>query len=46
MHEKDTDELFGELKIKSDVENFIVANQNEFKIPLHEYLNELLQKKI
>lgn len=45
MHEKDTDELFGELKIKSDVENFIVANQNEFKIPLHEYLNELLQKK-
>ena len=45
MFEKDTGELFEELKITSDVENFLAANQNEFTLPLHEYLNELLQKK-
>ena len=45
MFEKDTGELFEELKITSDVENFLAENQNEFTLPLHEYLNELLQKK-
>ena len=45
MFEKDTDQLFAELKIKSDIEKFIVDNQSEFTLPLHKYLNELLQKK-
>ena len=45
MFEKDTGELFEELKITSDVENFLAENQNEFTLPLHEYLNELLRKK-
>lgn len=45
MFEKDTGELFEELKITPDVENFLAENQNEFTLPLHEYLNELLRKK-
>ena len=45
MFEKDTDQLFDELKIEKDVENFLVANQSEFTKPLHEFLNQLLQKK-
>ena len=45
MFEKDTDQLFDELKIDSDVENFIAANQSEFTKPLHEFLNQLLQEK-
>ncbi|MBQ7705432.1 MAG: DNA-binding protein [Selenomonadaceae bacterium] len=45
MFEKDTDKLFEELKIEPDVENFLAQNENEFKMPLHEYLNKLLQKK-
>jgi len=45
MFDKDTDQLFHELKIQSDVENFIANNQDEFTKPLHEYLNQLLQDK-
>lgn len=45
MFEKDTEQLFEELKIEPDVENFIAANQTEFTKPLHEYLNQLLQEK-
>lgn len=45
MFEKDTDKLFEELKINPDAENFLAQNQNELTVPLHEYLNKLLQDK-
>lgn len=45
MHEKDTDQLFEELKIQPDVEVFLAENQTEFTVPLHEYLNRLLKEK-
>ena len=45
MYEKDTDELVGKLKISPDIENFQKRNQNEFKMPLHEYLNKLLEER-
>lgn len=45
MYDKDTDELFEELKIQPDVENFLAENFSELTIPLHEYLNKILQKK-
>ena len=45
MFEKDTDELFEELKIEPDIENFLAMNQTEFTKPLHEFLNQLLQEK-
>lgn len=43
MHEKDTDKLFEELKIQPDVEQFLAENQAEFTVPLHEYLNKILE---
>lgn len=45
MHEKDTDQLFEELKIQPDVEIFLAENQTEFTLQLYEYLNKLLQEK-
>lgn len=45
MYEKNTDELVEELKISPDAKTFQKQNQNEFKMPLHEYLNKLLQEK-
>ena len=45
MHEKDTDELIEELKISPDIQTFQKKNQNEFKIPLYQYLNKLLEAK-
>ena len=45
MYEKDTDELVEELKISPDARTFQKQNSNEFKMPLHEYLNKLLQEK-
>ncbi|MBR1580509.1 MAG: DNA-binding protein [Selenomonadaceae bacterium] len=42
---KDTDELLAELKATSDVENYLNSNQNEFAVPLHEYLQNLLDEK-
>lgn len=42
---KDTDELFAELKSTSDIENYLNRNQNEFAVPLHEYLTNLLLEK-
>ena len=44
MHEKDTDELVEELKISPDIKLFQMQNQNEFKVPLYEYLNKLLEE--
>ena len=45
MHEKNTDELFSELKNDDDIQKFLTQNQNEFIIPPHEYLNQLLESK-
>ena len=45
MYEKDTDELVEELKIASDIKLFQSQNQHEFKIPLHKYLNRLLEER-
>lgn len=46
MHEKDTDDLFEELKILPDAKNFIKQNQNEFKLQFNEYLTKLLDEKL
>lgn len=45
IYEKNTDELFNNIKENSDVEKFLEDNQHEFSKPLHEYLKELLAKK-
>ena len=45
MYDKDTDALFEELKIQPDVENFLANNAEELTLPLHEFLNQLLQEK-
>ena len=45
MYEKNTDELFSELKNDEDIKNFMEQNKNEFLIPPHEYLNNLLEQK-
>ena len=45
MSEKTTDELFNEIKSNPDIENFIAANQAEFKQPFHEYLRQLLRDR-
>lgn len=45
MFEKDTDKLFEELKIAPDAETFLAQNEEELKLPLHEYLMKLLQEK-
>ena len=45
MHEKNTEELVEELKISPDICTFQNQNQNEFKIPLYQYLNKLLAEK-
>ncbi len=45
MHEKDTEELFSELKEDEDIRRFLARNEKEFRRPLHEYLEELLREK-
>lgn len=45
MHEKNTEELVEELKISPDIITFQNQNQNEFKIPLYQYLSNLLEEK-
>ena len=45
MHEKDTEKLFSELKEDEDIRRFLSKNQNELLLPLHEYLEQLLEKK-
>ena len=45
MHEKNTEELVEELKISPDICTFQNQNQNEFRIPLYQYLNKLLEEK-
>lgn len=45
MHEKDTGELFSELREDEDIRGFLARNKGEFVRPLHEYLEELLREK-
>ena len=45
MFDKDTTELYNELKKDSNVKNFLESNQSEMKLQLHEYLNQLLHDK-
>lgn len=45
MHEKDTEELFSELKEDKDIRQFLSKNRKELLLPLHEYLGQLLEEK-
>ena len=45
MQNKNTEELFNNLKRDPDVEQFIANNQHEFSEPLHVYLTKLLKEK-
>ena len=42
---KDTGDLFVELKEEKNLQNYLHRNENEFLIPLHEYLKNLLTEK-
>ena len=42
---KNTGDLFAELKTERDPQNFRDRNQDEFVVPLHEYLTSLLAEK-
>lgn len=42
---KDTGDLFVELKEEKNLQNYLSRNENEFLIPLHEYLKNLLAEK-
>ena len=44
-YNKNTEELLAEIKKDKDIENYIKRNQEEFTVPLHEYLNNLLVEK-
>ena len=45
MFKKDTEKLFAEIKVDSDMAKFLTKNRNEFVEPLHVFLNRLLQEK-
>lgn len=45
VYDKDTEELFVELKEERDVKKYLDRNQSEFVLPLHEYLESLLVEK-
>ena len=42
---KSTTELFTELKEDKNIKGYLDRNQDEFMVPLHEYLNNLLTEK-
>ena len=42
---KNTGDLFAELKVEKNVGNYLERNQNEFAVPLNEYLSKLLIEK-
>ncbi len=42
---KDTGDLFVELKKEKNLQNYLSRNENEFLLPLHEYLKNLLAEK-
>lgn len=45
MRKKDTEELLAEIKNDADMEKFLSENTNEFKKPLYEYLNQIIEEK-
>ncbi len=45
LFSKNTGDLFAELKTERDPQNFRDRNQDEFVVPLHEYLTSLLAEK-
>ena len=45
MHEKDTEELFSQLKEDEDISRFLRENRDEMARPIHEYLENLLADK-
>jgi len=45
MKEKDTEELFSELKEDGDIKAFLHRNQDELLPPVSEYLRGLMQEK-
>ena len=45
MQEKDTEQLFSELKEDADVKSFLMRNKNELLPPLGQYLRGLIQEK-
>ena len=45
MFKKDTEKLFAEIKVDSDMAKFLTKNRNEFVEPLYVFLNRLLQEK-
>ena len=45
MYDKNTDELFNNIKEDADVKQFLNENQREFSKPFHEYLSALLAEK-
>ena len=45
MREKDTEQLFSELKEDADVKAFLARNKDELLPPVSEYLRGLLQEK-
>lgn len=44
-YDKDTDELFVELREDNDIKNYLRRNHDEFVLPLSEYLENLLAEK-
>ena len=45
LFSKDTSDLFAELKHERNVEDYRKRNQDEFTVPLHEYLSHLLEER-
>lgn len=44
-YNKDTDELFIELREENDIKNYLRRNRDEFVLPLSKYLENLLAQK-
>lgn len=44
-YDKNTDELFVELREDNDIKNYLQRNRDEFVLPLGEYLESLLAQK-
>ena len=45
MHEKDTEELLAEIREDTDMERFLADNREEFRQPLSECLNRIMEQK-
>ena len=43
MHEKDTEELWAEIRKDNDMKRFLSENQKEFRQPISMYLNQVME---